>query len=171
MPQVTVHQLVVLPTKDTLDYLNKVFSACPFDHDFRTIYVEINSSLTEMEPEPDNVYTARAGTMRPFYDTATQTTSLILPLFSQSLTERCAQVREYAPSAFYGHLYFPNMVVKPNMPPLAKSYRSFIASVANTLATAEDAVLIFDAELVVTKTYMAAPQLDFYAAMESNVYR
>jgi hypothetical protein len=157
-----VHQLLVLPTPDTLEYLSKVFSACPFNLDLSKLYVEVNSSQQSMVPDTSRIYSAKAGTMQVFYDQATKQSSLLVPLVSNSLQDRVHELRKTAPSAFYGDHYFPNMVVVRGMPPMAKSYRSFIASVSNTLATAEDQTLMFDAELIVSNDFNAIQDGDYY---------
>lgn len=163
-----VHQLVVLPTPETVDYLGKVFSACPFQMDLSKAYVEINSSQTAMVPDTNRIYTARAGNLQVFYDGSTQQTSLLLPLNSNALHERATEVRESAPSAFYGEHYFPNLMLVRGMPPLARSYRSFIASVATSLATDPNEVLTFDAELVMSNEFKSIPDADYYESQLAN---
>jgi hypothetical protein len=163
-----VHQLVVLPTPETLDYLGKVFSACPFNLDLSQAYVEINSSQTSMVPDTARIYTARAGNLQVFYDASTQQTSLLLPLHSPALESRVSELRESAPSAFYGEHYFPNLVLVRGMPPLARTYRSFIASVATTLASDPNQVLTFDAELVMSKDFHTIPDADYYESQLAN---
>lgn len=163
-----VNQLLVLPTPDTLDYLGKVFSACPFNLDLSKSFVELNSSASPMVPDTSRIYSARAGTMQVFYDQSTQQSSLLLPLVSTTLTERAHELRETTPSAFYGTHYFPFMVVLRGMPPLARTYRSFIASVSNTLATDPNQVLMFDAELVVSHDFTAIPDGDYYESQVAD---
>jgi hypothetical protein len=157
-----IHQLVVLPTEDTLDYLSQVFSGSPIDLDLKTFHVELNSSVHHMDPKPDNIYKANAGTLKRYYDSATGETSLILPLDSPQLTERCRELRVSAPSAFYGNYYFPFLVIKRNMP-LLKPHRRGLVNIswADTLA-ANHYPLMFDAETLITKEYHYAPDMDYY---------
>jgi len=166
-----VNELICLPDQETLDYLSRVFSACPFDLDLSKSYVVLNISEEPMEAEPDNVYRAEPGNMGIWYDTGTQMSSLILPLISPGLNDRVAALRTESPSAFYGEHYFPHMVIIHDTPPMARHFSSFVSSVAHVLATTPEAPLFFDAELVMSKTYHAVPQADFYASMLANHYR
>jgi hypothetical protein len=163
-----INELLVIPTQETLRMMSAIFSACPFDLFLDRAYVVLNMSEEHMEPEPDLLYSAQAGTLNLWYDTATQMTSLILPLVSPSLNERVVAVREKAPSAFYGEHYFPHMVLAEDFPPVARRYAGFLASVGNSLAALTEP-LFFDAELVIQKDYRAVPQADFYASMLANV--
>lgn len=163
-----VNQLLVLPTPETIEYLSKVFGACPFAVDLSKAFVEVNSSQTQMVPDTSRVYKATAGTMQVFYDQSTEQSSLQLPLVSEPLFDRCEELRQEAPSAFYGEHYFPHLVLVRGMPPLARSYRSFIASVATTLATDPNQCLLFDAELVVSTDFHAAPDMDYYGSQIAN---
>src|SRR6185437_297756 len=157
-----VHQLVVIPTPDTLEYLSQVFSGSPIDLDLKAMYVEVNSSTLPMEADPDRIYKASAGTLSQYYDSATGETSLLLPLDSPQLLERFRVLRMTAPSAFYVQNYFPFLVVKRNMPPLKPHRRGLVnISWADTLA-ANHYPLMFDAEIVLTKEYYEAPDLDYY---------
>jgi len=169
-----VNQMFVLPTEDTLYYLSQIFSGCPFDIDLSLMHVEVNSSVQEMTPDPLLLYKATAGTMEVFFDTATMETSLLLPLESRSLVERCAELRQTAPSAFYSNstmgedYYFPFMVVKRNMPPRSRHYRSFINSLSNTLATTSDYPLLFEGEFIVTSDFSNVPDYDYYSSQVGN---
>lgn len=162
-----VNQLLVLPSDDTLDYLTRVFSGCPFDLDLTKCYVEVNSSQHAMEPDPGRLYKAKAGTMKEYFDSASQSSWLLLPLDCPALSQRAMEVRleQGAPSAFYGDHYFPHMVVKAHMPPRYQSLRAFVNSVSNTLATTEDHPLLFEGEFVVASEFHAVPQADYYATM------
>lgn len=172
-----VNQLLVLPTEETLYYLSKVFSACPFDLDLQKCYVEINSSVEEMVPDPHRLYKAECGTMNVFFDSATMESSLLLPLKSPSLVDRCVEVRADAPSAFYGsdetaeQYYFPYMVVKRSMSPLVRHYRSFVNSISNVLATTPEYPLLFEGEFVVSTDFDNIPDYDYYASQLANVAR
>lgn len=166
-----VNQLVVLPTESTLDYFSKVLGGCPFNIDLTLMHVVINSSESPMAPNTDLIYTARAGTLGVFYDSATGESSLILPLDSHALQARRAELQSVAPDAFGQGIYYPHLVLVRGMPPLARSYRSFIASVGNTLAAGSDGPLLFDAETSMSKELRYVPDADFYATMRANDHR
>src|SRR5271163_4427459 len=128
-----VNQLIVLPDTATLNYLREIFSGCPFDLDLSEAYCEVNSSQGEMVPDGSRAYVASAGSMNVWYDSSTQSTSLILPLISPPLMERCQELRRAAPSVFYGDHYIPFLAVKRHMPPMDRAYRGFINSVSDVL--------------------------------------
>jgi len=156
-----IYQLVVLPTPDTLEYLSNVFSGSPIDLDLQSFSVEINSSTEIMEADESKVYKADAGSMDRFYDSATGETSLLLPLQSEQLLTRCRELREHAPSAFYGEHYFPYLCIKRNMPTMKPHRRALINSWADTLY-ANHYPLMFDAEIILHKEYDNAPDMDYY---------
>ncbi|BAG41452.1 hypothetical protein [Ralstonia phage phiRSL1] len=160
-----VNQLIVLPTQDTLAYLNRVFDGCSFDIDWSQSFVEVNSSVQPMEADPTRKYTAVAGTMNVYYDSATGDNSLLLPLVSDELVERCAELRVDAPSAFYGNAYFPFLVVKRNYAPRRAHRRYFITSIADVLY-ADRYPLTFDAELVLPRTFETVPDMDYYVTRQ-----
>jgi hypothetical protein len=156
-----IYQLVVLPTPETVQYLSNVFSGSPIDLDLQSFFVEINSSTEIMEADESRVYKATAGSLGRYYDSNTEETSLLLPLVSESLLARCRELREHAPSQFYGDHYFPYMCIKRNMPPMKAHRRGLINSWADTLY-ANHFPLMFDAEIVLHKELDNAPDLDYY---------
>jgi hypothetical protein len=104
--------------------------------------------------------------MKEYFDSASQSSWLLLPLDCPALIKRAQDLRlEGAPSAFYGDHYFPFMVVKPHMPPRYQSLRTFVNSVSNTLAMTEDHPLLFEGEFVVASEFHAVPHADYYATM------
>jgi hypothetical protein len=162
-----VNRLLVFPTQNTLDYFSRIFSGCPFDLDLNQMYVEINSSVQEMTCDTDAIYEATAGTLDIYYDTAINDSSLILPLTSPSLVERCKQVRSYAPTAFYydkennREYYFPFLLIKDIAPTKSISYRRFLASISTTLA-GNHYPLLFGNEYIVTADFDQIPHQDYY---------
>lgn len=162
-----VNQLIVLPDTGTLNYLRELFSACPFDLDLSKAYVELNSSLGEMEADDSRVYVAEAGSMNIWYDSSTQSTSLILPLQSAELTTRCMSLRETAPSLFYGDYYMPFLVVQRGMPAMRRKYRTFINSVSDVLF-ANRMPLVFDSEFLLPQNFEYVPYTDYYVSQLAN---
>lgn len=160
-----VHQLVVIPTPETREYLSQVFDASPIDLDLNSMYVEINTSAEPMTAEPERLYTAYAQTLDRFYDSSTGETSLLLPLVSEPLLERCREVRQTAPSAFYGANYFPYMVVKRHMPTMKRHRRGLVMSWSEILYSHQQP-LFFDAEIVIPKEYDYAPDMDYYVTQQ-----
>ncbi len=162
-----IHQLICLPTPDTLDYLKTVFDACPFEINWSETYVEINSSLEVQEADVERSYVGYAGTMDKFYDSSTGSSSLIIPLNSPDLAARAFELREGgAPSAFYHDMYYPHLVVKPHMPPLRPHRRGLVQSYATILAANQEP-LVFDSELVWPREFYQIPGLDYYTTMNT----
>jgi hypothetical protein len=162
-----VNQLIVLPDEGTLNYLRQLFATCPFDLDLDKAYVEVNSSLGEMEPQEHNVYVAEAGSMNVWYDSSTQSTSLLLPLKSKVLTDRCMEIRETAPSLFYGEYYMPFLVIQRGMPAMRRSYRTFINSVSDVLY-ANRIPLVFGSEFLLPSNFEYVPYTDYYVSQLAN---
>jgi hypothetical protein len=163
-----IHQLCVLPDAGTLDYFSRTMSACPFEgFDMYQMYVELNSSEYPMNTDPDKVYIARAGTMAVYYDSNTEQSSLILPLYSEEMDDRVRNLRSSAPSAFYGEHFFPFLVVQFPAPQLSRSNRSFIASISNTFASNNEP-LVFEGECIRSMDFKKPPYLDYYNAMVAN---
>jgi hypothetical protein len=165
------NELIVLPSDETLQYLSATFSGCPFDLNLQESYVSLNISRDEMKADDERVYKAVAGTLGVFYDSADGYSSLILPLVSPALTERVEELRQEAPNMFYGPHYFPHMVIIRDMPPLTRKYSGFLNSVSTSLATAQNAPLLFEAELVRQQDFKGVPMSDYYASQLSNHYR
>lgn len=156
-----VNQLIVLPDDETLNYLRQIFSGCPFDIDFHKMYVELNSSTQEMVADISRTYVAESMSMDVWYDSATQSTSLLLPLNSPTLVARCHELRASAPSEFYGAHYFPFLVLKRYMPPMYRQYRAFINSISDTLF-ANQTPLVFGSEFLLPQSFEYVPDVDFY---------
>lgn len=164
-----VHQLFALPTDDTVQYLRNIFDACPFEIDFDGLCVELNSSAQEMEPSQEFIYTAKGGTLNLFYDSNTQQSSLLLPLVSESLALRAFELREEAPSAFYGDMYFPYLVIKRGMVNPRRHIRAFINSLSDTLAADNAQPLEFEYEVKVERDLQYVPDADYYQSRMADV--
>ena len=139
-----INQVVCFPTKETLDYLNSVFSNCPFDYNFDECRVILNESLGPAELRPNATYSARCGTLRYCYSDYLQSTSLILPLISDSLLARQTELR-VADGSIYHPYPLAFLPLINMMPPLRNNYRTFIASVSDIFA-ANEQLLSFTAE-------------------------
>lgn len=155
------NQLIVLPTSSTLEYFSRILSGSPLMLDLTKVHVEINTSQKTMVPEPDRIYKATAGSGNVWYDTGTGVSSWIIPLISDQLQRRRFDLQEYAPNPFYPDIYVPHLVLMTPIPPLKRHYRSFMASINNTLATGDEP-LLFDAEINRTLELSHAPDYDFY---------
>lgn len=139
-----VNQVCVFPTTETLDYLNSVFSTCPFDLDFSRLRVILNESHAPSELKTQAVYHARCGTLTYCYSDALQGTSLLLPLESSDLLSRQTELRIADGSVYHAYpLTFMSLV--DIMPPLRSNYRTFVASVSDILYGNEQ-ILTFTGE-------------------------
>lgn len=154
------NQLIALPRPETLEYLSRMLSGSPLMIDLKSMYVEINLSQDEMESSPDSVYSARPGNGGVWYDTGSAISSWIIPLVSEQLQYRHFEVSQEAPNPFYT-AYIPHLIMIAGIPPLKRNYRTFMASINNTLATSDEQ-LFFDAEIVRQIDLTRAPMYDFY---------
>lgn len=154
------NQLIVLPRPETLEYLSRILSGSPLTIDLKTMYVELNLSQGDMDPEPEAVYMAKAGNGGVWYDTGTGLSSWIIPLVSEQMQRRHFDLQPEAPNPFYKG-FIPHLILLPGVPPLKRNYRTFMASINNTLATSYEP-LLFDAEIVRPIELTRAPMYDFY---------
>jgi len=155
------NQLIALPRPETIEYFSTIMSGSPLMLDLKNIYVEINLSQEEMVPDMDGVYTAYADTGGIWYDSAAGISSWILPLQSAALDRRHFDVAQEAPNPFYNG-YIPHLILLSPVPPLKRSYRTFMASINNTLVN-DQQPLLFDAEITRQLDLKRAPMYDFYA--------
>lgn len=162
-----VNKLVVIPTEETLEYLSRIFSGCPFDVDLKKFYVEVNTALVPMKPEPELVYAAEPGSMDLYYDENQGWTTLTLPLKSKSLVGRWQSLQEEAPHVFHPTEYFPNMKMVWPFPPIKRHFRTFINSVASTLIN-DAQKLYFDAEMVIVTPMETVPDVSLYRTLRTQ---
>ena len=154
------NQVVVFPDKDTTEYLSKLFLNCPFDVDINSLYVVLNETREPADLQPSRVYLARAGKLDYWYDVGLGGTSLILPLISDQLLMRMAELRIASGSLFHpSPLAF--MVIKDYMPPLARPYRNFVVSVTDMLLLNEQP-LVFTGETHAYKDFDHVPYQAYY---------
>lgn len=162
------NRLYVRPTETTMSYLSAVMSGSPVDLDLSELKVEIITTQDGLEIDPSRVYTAQAINVNVFYDTALQRSSVICTLVSEDLQERAKELnREGVVREFYDW-YVPYMVIKPDMPPMSRSYRSWRLSLANALCQNERP-LHFTGEFVEQENMQAFPDYDFIQAMASDL--
>lgn len=154
------NQIVVFPDKDTTEYFKKVFASCPFDVDIDSFHVVLNETKDFVELDPNRIYTAQCGLLGYWYDEGLGGTSLILPLVSESLLIRMAELRVSNGAVFHAQpLAF--MVIKSYMPPLSRAYRNFVVSVSDILL-ANEQPLIFTGETQAFKEFEAIPNFNYY---------
>ena len=155
-----LYQLMALPTRQTLDYLSRVFSGCPFDVDLSQCFVEINTSAEPMVAQPHNVYACACTDLNVYYDAHLGTSSLILGLDSMAMTQRFVGLQQSAPHKWHTEFHAHMTVVEP-MPSLPRHFRAFINSVASTLIN-NDQALLFDAEMVVPIDVNKPSDMEYY---------
>lgn len=164
------NQLRVVPTPETLAYLSSVMSGSPMDLDIESWSVEIMTSEDPIEAFPDIIYTASVTSVKPWYDSFLQTSSLIVSLESADLQHRVINLTEQGVlRAWLKNLpfYNPYMTIKQNMPPLSRNFRTFVYQTANSLAANENK-LEFGSEYVTQIDLMAPQNLEYNMAMNNE---
>lgn len=157
-----LYDLVTVPTYESLQYLQGLFKGCPFDVNLRQCYVSLNISESPSEPDHERTFLANCGAMGIYYDSTLQSSSLVLPLYSEEMVERAAELRESELNKFYGDLYFPHMVIVPYFPPSRRHFNAFVNSVADALIGAP---LNFGGEVIKERELSRAPASEFYQEM------
>lgn len=154
------NQIVVFPDAETTEYLTKVFNSCPFDLDIESWYVVLNETAEPAILDPNRSYIAYPELLGYWYDTGLGSTSLIMPLRSDALLSRMAELRVTNGAVFHAQP-LPFMVLKSYMPPLTRSYRTFVTSVANMLIETEQP-LVFTGETQAMKEFEFIPDQSYY---------
>ena len=95
-----------------------------------------------------------------WYDEGLGCTNLILPLVSDDLLTRMAELRVTNGAMFHSQP-LPFMVIKNYMPPLSRHYRTFVTSIANILLDSQQP-LVFTGETQVYKDYEFIPYKSYY---------
>lgn len=140
-----LNKLVVALSLDSKDYLKIIMASSPLEFNVDAFEVEIITTNGAFETKPSNTYKASCGTMGIWYDPSRQESSLILPLVSESLTNRFNQIYKTGSIPFWYPLYNPHLVMKFAMPGRHKHFRGFLNSISTTLATG-NVPLTFDSE-------------------------
>lgn len=154
------NEVVVFPDKDTTEYFGQVFATCPFDIDIESFHVVLNETHDQCILDPNRVYTATCGLLGYWYDEGLGCTNLILPLVSDDLLTRMAELRVTNGAMFHSQP-LPFMVIKNYMPPLSRHYRTFVTSIANILLDSQQP-LVFTGETQVYKDYEFIPYKSYY---------
>lgn len=157
------HQLNVLPTDETLDYLSSVMSGCPMDLDLQSYKVEIITTLDALTACPNNVYEASALHVKVWYDAFLERSSLILSLLSSDLQKRCMQLNEQGVAREFHNYYNPHLTIRPDMPPLSRHYRTFISQTADALVGGQP--LTFTGEYITQVELHAPTDYEYHQAM------
>lgn len=158
-----IYQTLLLPLPKTLAYLSTVFSACPFDLDLDTAYVEVNARSSDL-PEPQikagSVYTAHPGTMGMWFDPELGDSHLMLPLQSQSIYRRGFTLSREEPSV-YGGFYEPVLILRERMPPRYRRLRRFTNAITDALLKWNEP-MEFGLELVRVLDRQTGPLAGYY---------
>lgn len=159
-----VNQLYCVPTPDTLAFMAAIMGAGALDVYPESWVVNIMTTLDPLEPNQNNVYSATASSVRVYYDSALQRSSLIMSLESPDLQQRCLELNSQGVvREFYDH-YSPFMRIRPDMPSLSRHYKRYVVQVANAMCQ-PDRVLEFSNEFVTTENLATMPDMDYMQAM------
>lgn len=152
-----LNRLLVLPTKETLDLLQTIFSASPFTIHWDTLCVEIGSSEGPIIPRDHSYYRAITGNMRTWYEAASGKSHLLLPLIpSPEMVSRHEEVGDG-----WGREFFPYMALIED-PIQRRERKAFLNSIATRFVDFP-AVLTFHNEIVVSSNDELPPHAEFYA--------
>jgi hypothetical protein len=160
-----LNQINVLPTQATLDYLSSVMADSPLDLDLSSFKVEIITTQDAVIAQPENLYQALPTSVRVWYDTYTQRSSLIISLVSSDLQRRGLQLAQEGVLREWYDQYNPHLIIKEGMPPLSRHYRSFIHSLANILGSGNVPPLEFTNEHVIQIETEAPINAAYHEAM------
>lgn len=161
------NQLRVLPTPETREYLSNLMSGSPIDIDLDSFSVELMTTEDFAKPAPDNVYRATSLSLKVWYDTYLQRSSLILSLSSPDLVVRCMELHKQGIAREFFNHYYPYMVIKEAMPALSRNYKTFILSTANALCSNER-LLEFSSEYVSRVALTHIPNYEYQMAQLSE---
>lgn len=158
------NRLSVVPTAETAEYLSNVMAGSPLDIDISAYTVELITTQDDVIAKPNNVYQATSLSLKSWYDTYLQRSSLILSLASPSMVERCMELhKEGVVREFFDHFY-PYLIIRPGMPALSRNYKSFVLSTANALCGTNDRPLEFTGEFVEQVELHSIPNYEYQMA-------
>lgn len=156
-----IYKLFALPTLETQEHLTTLFQGCPVPIDFDSFGVEIGSSRSEIRPV-DQVYRAVPGLMDVWYETATQRSYWILPLFpSPEMVTRHEQVGDA-----WERDFIPFMVIAA-VQNMERRNVAWMRSIASSMATTRP-ILTFHNELSTRDISIVPEQNDFYEAYKAK---
>lgn len=162
------NKLYVVPTAETLAYLTTIMGASPIKLNLDSMTLDVTVTQAPFITLPDVVYRARAGTLGIYYDSASASSQLILPLTSMDLQIRYETLEDMDAANAFHKQYHPHITLVQNMPPMARHYRSFINSISNTLSASTSPDLTFTGETVVTTDLQAIPEYDYNNLMNGK---
>lgn len=161
------NQLVVLPTDDTLKFLSSVMSDSPIDLDLSSYHLVITTTLDEIDPMPDLLYTAQTISVRVWYDAHLQTSSLIASFESSDLQKRAMHLLQAGVLREFHDYFNPHMILRLHMPPMRRHASRFVRNLGDSLC-AVDRPLQFHGEFVRTVDLQAPPNYEYEQAMTAE---
>lgn len=162
------NRLFVVPTDETLDYFSKLLSGNPVGVDLQSLRVELMLTQDELLIEPARVYEAQAINVNVFYDSQLGQSSVIATLQSADMQERVKELHQEGAVREFYDWYIPYCVIKRNMPPLSKHFRTWRVQIANALC-ANERPLFFTGEYVEQQTLEYPPDFDYIQAMAAEL--
>lgn len=156
----TVHTLWILPTDETLTYLQSLFQSTPLTVNWDSLGVEIASSRSPIKTGPESrSFNAFPGSMDIWYDTATTRSYLLLPLIpSPKMARRHEEVGNV-----WGRNQFRPVMSLGELQTNRRNHKSIINSISTALIDTAP-VLQFHCEMVIEddSALQVAPFSDFY---------
>lgn len=166
-----MQKMFVLPTAETVNYMDVLFQGAPILIDPSTFGVEIGSSKTAVaEPDPTKVYRAIPGLMNAWYDTAEARSYWILPLIpSPEMTNLHKTIGDA-----WGRMFVPFIRIA-EVQNMRRHNAAWMRSVASGLASTRP-ILTFHNAFVTNDSSVYPAHQDFYqdylarGGLDNNVF-
>lgn len=162
------NHLVVMATERTKQRISDMLLSAPLQlDDVETFHVTlfVTPGRVEMAVPLDEaaIYKARVIKFGAWYDTVAGHSKLVAFLHSPEMVTRNAALM-----AGLGEFpYQPHLTFCHSMPPLSRSIKAFVASIANTLCSREEEPFTFQGEMLMQfgNTHISSPHPDDMKSM------
>lgn len=154
-----VHQLYLLPSPDTVNFIKQQMSPPPFDINYDKFAVLLYSSMHPIQAQPDRWYSAQSRKLERVYNSQLQREDWIMTLDSPQMVHRWEEEQPKAKDAFYNDC-FPHMILVEGMPQATQSVRQFRVAMENSFND-NKVDMVFGNELVITKDISFPPDYDY----------
>jgi hypothetical protein len=151
-----MNKIFLLPTQDTLDMLQAVFSGSPIIINWDLLGMELGSSVDPVELEDGGEYRALTGPMNVFYDSGTSRSHLLMSLVpSDEMVARHKQIGDA-----WGRNFVPYMNMCED-PLMRRARKAFMNSVSTRLVDFP-LMLTFHNETLVVDDSVRPAHAEFY---------
>ena len=155
-----VHQLFLLPSMETSNFIIQQMSPPPFDIDYDKFAVSLYCSLQPIKVQPGRIYRAQSRKLERVYNSQLERTDWLMTLESEDMVKRWEEDQDVSPDAFYKYC-FPHMPLVEGLPQATQSVRQFRVAMENSFND-NKVDLVFGNELVVTTELSFPPDYDYH---------